>query len=247
MSIEGDRDWTGLRDVGRVVRLTLAALERATRPGITTAALDDIATQVFTAHGARSAPARVYGFPGTVLISVNDEIVHGIPGPRRLQHGDVVKLDVIAEKGGYVADAARTVVLPGGDGTGGRLRKCARSAFQRAISVARAGVKVNEVSRAIEDEVRRCGFTVVQGLCGHGVGRTIHEAPEVPNTYNPHQTDVLTDGLVIAIEPMVATGSGQVETDADGWTVRMADAGLSAHYENTVVITRRAPVFLTAA
>src|SRR3954451_6068502 len=144
MSIETPDDWDGLREVGRIARLTLDALEAHVRPGVTTADLDAVAADVFARNGARSAPALVYGFPGTVLISVNDEIVHGVPGPRRLQRGDLVKLDVTVEKNGYVADAARTVVVEAGAEIAYRLAACAASALTAALLVARAGTLVNE-------------------------------------------------------------------------------------------------------
>ena len=247
MSITSEMDWTGLREVGRVVHLTLEALQRHTRPGVTTAELDDVAARIFARHDAHSAPAAVYNFPGTVLISVNDEVVHGIPGPRRLLPGDVVKLDVTAEKDGYMADAARTVVLAGGTDLGRRLAACARDAFDAALHVARAGAPVNAIGRAVEGEVTRRGFSVVRGLDGHGIGRTIHEPPSVPNYCNPRQTDVLTEGLVITIEPIIASGRGLAFEDRDGWTIRTKDGSLAAHHEHTLVITRGRPVLLTAA
>src|SRR6188768_3608506 len=145
MSIETAGDWTGLKRVGRIVRLTLDALARHVRAGVTTIELDEVATRVLRQHGARSAPAIVYGFPGTVLISVNDEVVHGIPGPRRLAAGDLVKLDVTVEKDGYIADAARSVIVGPGSDVATRLAACARDAFDAALTVARAGTKVNEI------------------------------------------------------------------------------------------------------
>jgi methionyl aminopeptidase len=245
MSIESEADWKGLRRVARVARLTLDALAAEVRPGVTTGELDKVAARVFAAHGARSAPAAVYGFPGTVLISLNDEIVHGIPGPRQVKAGDVVKLDVTVEKDGYVADAARSIVVEPAASTAHRLVACATAAFQAALAVARAGVRVNEIGRAVEREVRRGGFVVVQGLTGHGVGRTIHEEPSVPNQYDPMQRDVLTEGLVVTIEPMISAGSARVVQDGDGWTLRTADGSMSAHHEHTLVITRAVPVVLT--
>jgi len=184
MSIESKADWNGLRAVSRIARLTLDLLERELGPGVTTAELDALAAKLFGAHGARSAPAIAYGFPRTVLISVNDEIVHGIPGPRRIAPGDVVKLDVTVEKDGYVADAARSVVVAPASTTATRLVACAEAAFRAGAAVARAGVRVNEIGRAVEREVRQWGFTVVEGLAGHGVGRSIHEPPCVPNQWD---------------------------------------------------------------
>lgn len=247
MSITSQTDWTGLREAGQVVRLTLDALERHTRAGVTTGELDRLAARLFAEHGAHSAPAAVYNFPGTVLISINDEIVHGIPGHRRLFAGDVVKLDVTAEKNGYVADAARTVVLEDAPEVARRLAACAKSAFEAALEVARVGNRVNAIGRAIESEVARQGFSVIRGLEGHGIGRTIHEAPPVPNYCNLRQKDVLTEGLVIAIEPLIASGGGAAFEDIDGWTIRTKDGSLAAHHEHTVVITRGRPVLLTAA
>jgi methionyl aminopeptidase len=247
MSIESAADWKGLRRVARVVRLTLDALERNVTAGITTRELDVIAADVFRRHRARSAPAIVYGFPGTVLISINDEVVHGVPGPRRLRPGDVVKLDVTAELDGYVADAARTVVVPPGSPIAERLRDCAAAAFEAALEQASAGRNVNEIGRAVAGRVSRDGFHVVRGLDGHGVGRTIHEPPSVPNWFNPAQRDVLTDGLVLTIEPIITTAPTTVDTAGDGWTIRTRNGSLAAHHEHTIVITRGAPVVLTAA
>jgi methionyl aminopeptidase len=246
MSIESADDWKGMRRVGRIAHLTLDALEARVRPGVTTADLDAVAARIFTAHGARSAPAMTYGFPGTVLISVNDEVVHGIPGPRRLAAGDLVTLDVTVEKDGYIADAARTVIVEPGSDLAARLIACARDAFGAALGVARAGTKVNEISRAVESTVRARGFAVVRGLSGHGVGRAIHEEPSVPNHYDPWQPDVLTDGLVLTIEPIISAGSDRIRQDRDGWTTRTSDGSLAAHHEHTLVITRHRPIVLTA-
>ena len=246
MSIDSIADWDGLREAGRVTRLTLDALEGRVRPGVTTAELDRVAADLFAKHGARSAPKLVYGFPGTVLISVNDEVVHGVPGPRRLEPGDLVKLDVTVEKDGYIADAARTVIVDTGTDTAQRLAACARAAFDAALTVARVGARVNEIGRIVSREVRRQGFAVVRGLSGHGVGRTIHEPPDVPNDYNPWQEDVLTDGLVLTIEPMVSAGSPRPVQDRNGWAMRTSDGSLAAHHEHTLVITQQGPVVLTA-
>lgn len=247
MSIESMADWNGLRAVSAVARKTLDLLARHLRPGVTTGELDAAAARFLAARGVRSAPAMVYGFPGTVLISINDEIVHGVPGGRVIAAGDVVSLDVTVELNGYVADAARTVLVPPGSETAHRLVACARAAFDAALDVARAGVLVSEIGRAVEREVRRQGFAVVKGLSGHGVGRTIHEPPNVPNEWDPRQKDVLTEGLVITIEPMIAAGSGRLVQAKDGWTIRTRDGSLAAHYEDTLVITRGRPIVLTQA
>jgi len=247
MSIESPRDLEGITAVSALVRDVLTHLVSRVAPGVTTGALDAEAARLVRRAGARSAPAAVYGFPRTVLISVNDEIVHGIPGRRQLAAGDLVSIDVTLELDGYVADAARSVVVGQGPATAHRLVACAEAAFEAALSVARAGVRVAEIGRIVERAVQDQGFTVVSGLCGHGVGRTIHEPPEVPNEWAPHQHDVLTDGLVLTIEPMISAGTRRCVQDDDGWTLRTRDGSLAAHHEETLIITHDRPIVLTRA
>jgi methionyl aminopeptidase len=247
MSINGPEELAGMRAAGAVVCLMLSAMRSAVRPGITTGELDDVGAGVMRQHGARSAPALVYGFPGVSCISLNEEAVHGIPGKRELQQGDLVKLDVTVEKDGFMADAAVTV--PVGEVTEERQRlvACAERAFAKAMLVARAGFRVSEIGRAIEREVRRDGFSVIRDLGGHGIGRTIHEEPRVPNYADPEANHVLTEGLVITVEPIIAAGSGWAFVAQDRWTIITADHRPSAHYEHTLVITKGAPMLLTAA
>jgi methionyl aminopeptidase len=247
MSINGPKEFAGMRAAGAVVCLMLSAMKSAVRPGITTAELDEVGTGVMRQHGARSAPALVYGFPGVNCISLNDEAVHGIPGKRELQHGDLVKLDVTVEKDGFMADAAITV--PVGQVTEERqkLVACAERAFAKAMLVARAGFRVLEIGRVVEREVRHSGFSVIRDLGGHGIGRTIHEEPRVPNYADPGANQVLTEGLVITVEPIIAAGSGRAFVAEDKWTVVTADHRPSAHDEHTLVITKGAPILLTAA
>jgi methionyl aminopeptidase len=247
MSIKHPSDWAGLREVARIVRLMLDELAARVEPGVTTADLDRAAAQILADHHARSAPTLTYNFPGSALISINDEVVHGVPGPRRIRRGDLVSLDVTVEKDGYVADAARSVVVDGGEDLARRLVACAESALDAALEVARDGMPVNGIGRAVERVVGRAGFHVVRGLSGHGVGRAIHEWPDVPNQYDPHQADVLTEGLVLTIEPMIAAGSGRTFVAKDGWTVKTRDGSWASHHEHTLVITKGAPVILTAS
>jgi methionyl aminopeptidase len=246
MSIDSDDDLDALRRVGRLVGEALAAMERAAAPGMTTADLDAIGAGLLKAAGARSAPQIVYGFPGFNLLSVNDEIVHGIPGRRRLEAGDVLKLDVTAELDGYIADAARTIVLPPSRSVARRLGQSARTAFDRAAATARAGQLVSAIGQAVERSVTADGFSVVRSLTGHGVGRTIHEPPSVPNYFDRHQRDVLTEGLVLTIEPIISERPCRAVDDRDGWTIRTSNGSLAAHYEETIVITSGAPIVLTA-
>jgi methionyl aminopeptidase len=246
MSIEHDDDLAGLRAAGRTVSAVLRALRDEVRPGVTTAALDEQCAALLARHGARSAPQLFYGFPGAMCISVNDEAVHGVPGSRVVEPGDLVKLDLVAEQNGYVADAAITVTVPPVSSQGHRLARCARRALHQALRTIRAGRRIAEVSRAIESAVRREGFAVIPSLGGHGVGRAIHEEPSIPNAWDPRDPRLLTEGLVIAVEPIITTGGGAVVEEADGWTVRTADGGWSAHWEHTVVVTRRGAMVLTA-
>jgi methionyl aminopeptidase len=247
MSINEPEELAGMRAAGTVVRLMLEAMRNAVGPGITTAELDEVGGGVMRQQGAQSAPALVYGFPGVNCISLNDEAVHGIPGPRALQPGDLVKLDVTIEKDGFMADAAVTV--PVGEVSDERLNliACAERAFAKAMLVARAGFRVWEIGRAVEREVRRSGFSVIRELAGHGIGRTIHEAPRVPNYPDARDNQILTEGLVITVEPIIAAGSGRIFTAPDKWTMITADHRPAAHYEHTLVITKGAPMLLTAA
>jgi methionyl aminopeptidase len=247
MSINEPDELAGMRAARVVVHLMLEAMRAEVRPGITTAELDEIGARVMRHHGAQSAPALVYGFPGVSCISLNEEAVHGIPGERALESGDLVKLDVTIEKDGFMADAALTV--PVGEVTEERrkLVACAERAFAKAMLVARAGFRVWEIGRAVEREVRRSGFSVIRDLAGHGIGRTIHEEPRVPNFPDPGANQILTEGLVITVEPIIAAGSGRTFVAADKWTIVTADRRASAHYEHTLMITKGAPMLLTAA
>ncbi|HKC70902.1 MAG TPA: type I methionyl aminopeptidase, partial [Terriglobales bacterium] len=225
----------------------LQVMARAVRPGVTTAELDRIAARELARYGAESSPALVYGFPGASCISLNSQVVHGVPDSRTtVQPGDLVKLDLTAQKDGYVADAAVTVAVPPASLTARRLAQCAQSAFESARSVARAGSRVSAIGRAVEKEVRAAGFEVLRQWCGHGVGRTIHERPEVPNFEDRRCSAALTEGLVITIEPIITAGIDKSFVSSDGWTVVTADQALSAHYEHTVVITRGKPMVLTS-
>jgi methionyl aminopeptidase len=246
VSITGPEELEALRAAGAVVRRVLEAMKRHVRPGITTAELDAIGAEVIAENGAHSAPATVYGFPGSNCISLNDEAVHGIAGSRSLQEVDLLKLDVTVEKDGFMADAAETIAVGVVTPEAQRLAACARRAFEKAMLVARAGFRVSEIGRAVERQVRREGFSVIRELGGHGIGRTIHEEPRIPNYADPHALQILTEGLVIAVEPIIAAGSGRAILAPDGWTMRTADRRPAAHYEHTIVITKGAPVLLTA-
>lgn len=247
MTVRTRDDLRGLRHVGRLVAESLRHLEAAVRPGMTTAELDDIARAFLTARGARSGPQRDYGFPGFICLSVNDEIVHGIPGPRVIAAGDLVKIDVTAERDGYIADAAISVPVPPAPPVALRLIDCVREAFEAAMLVTRAGAPLVGIGRAVQGVAERRGFHVVRELSGHGVGRRVHEPPVVPNYDEPRCRGTMHEGLVIAVEPILAAAPGPAVESADRWTVRTADGSLAAHYEHTVVVRRGDPLILTAA
>src|SRR3989475_10311014 len=223
-----------MRAAGSIVRRMIEAMKRAVRPGVTTAELDEAGASVMRQHGAQSAPALVCKFPGVSCISLNDEAVHGIPGQRKVQEGDLVKLDVTVEKDGFMADAAETVAAGEVSEESQRLVACAERAFAKAMLVARAGFRVSDIGRVVEREVRRSGFSVIRGLCGHGTGRTIHDAPPGPNYPDPQANQILTEGLVITVEPIIAAGSGRAVVASDGWTGRTAGCKPSTPYEHTL-------------
>lgn len=246
MTIRSKSDLAGMRAVARLVALALREMRAAVRPGMTTAQLDAVGARFLRRHGARSAPQLTYQFPGFNCVSVNDEVVHGVPGPRMLRAGDLVKIDVTAELDGYIADAAISVSIPPVSTTARHLRRCARSAFDCALAVATPGTRIAELGRAVEKEVHKWGHSVIRDMCGHGVGRALHEKPTVPNYFSPFTLGTLDEGLVIALEPIIsATPSPVVESD-DGWTIRTASGCLAAHYEHTIVIREGAPLVLTS-
>lgn len=247
MTIETNEQYEGVAAAGRVVAETIAALSAAAAPGVTTGDLDLLAAELFHRYGARSAPALIYGFPGCILISVNDEAVHGIPGARRLEASDLVKIDVTADLDGFVADAAVTLPMAEAPGDARRLATCARSALERGLAETLPGKRTRDVGEAVEREVGRQHFEVLRSLTGHGVGATIHEPPTVPNWPAPWAEDELREGMVLAIEPIIAVSTRSCRMASDGWTVKTADGSLAAHAEHTIVIRAEGPEILTAA
>jgi methionyl aminopeptidase len=247
MSVETPEELAALRRAGRAVAATLREVARRVRPGVTTVELDAVAARVLASHGARPAPALLYGFPGAICISVDDEAVHGIPGPRRLRAGQLVKLDVTAELDGYYADAAVSVPVGAVAPRVARLAAAAQAALRRGLEAARAGAPLNAIGAAVEDEARRRRCAVLGELTGHGIGRAIHEEPTVPNVFVAGLDQPLAEGTVITIEPILALGSAEVRAGDDGWTVLTADGSASAHAEHTLVVSGTRPLVLTAA
>lgn len=246
MSIKTAEELAGLKRVGSLVAHTLRTLRGHVRPGITTGELDARAAEIFDAHGATSAPMTTYGFPGSICISVNEEVVHGVPGPRRLQDGDLVKLDVTPELEGFVADAA--IIVPvGTPGPGVKaLLRAADDCLRRAIASAVAGAPLRGIGAITQRTAQRHGASVFPELRGHGIGRRIHEEPSVPNVDVPALRQRLNAGLVLAIEPMMTMGRPRLVTRPDGWTIATADRSMAAHVEHTVVVYKNRPLVLTA-
>jgi methionyl aminopeptidase len=246
MSVNTPDELRALQAVGRVVAETIRAMRRAVRPGVTTAELDAIAGREFARAGARSGPQLDYDFPGVTCISVNDEAVHGIPGRRRLRRGDLVKLDVTAELDGFYADACRTVIVGDARPRAQRLVRTAEQALAAALKVATTGQPLNAIGATVQKTVEARGYALCDGLMGHGIGRRIHEPPDVPNQYDAELSEPLSEGLVITVEPLVAAGAGAVRLGRDGWTVRTADSSPVAHVEHTLIVRDGAPLVLTA-
>jgi methionyl aminopeptidase len=247
MSVDTPEQLEGLRRAGRVVAQTLEVVKAAVRPGVSTGELDRIAADYFAEQGARSGPILTYGYPGSICISVDDQVVHGIPGERVLRPGELVKLDVAAELHGYHADAATTVAVGPVNWRKQRLMNATRAALSAGIEAAQPGATLTEVGAAIERATRARGFHVFRELTGHGIGREMHEEPTVFNWPAPQAGERLTEGLVVTIEPMLTAGRPEIVVEGDGWTVRSVDRSLSCHEEHTIMVTDGGPVVLTAA
>jgi methionyl aminopeptidase len=246
MTIDDSADIDGLQRVGAAVKAARDAMGALVTPGITTAELDEVGRRVLQSHGARSAPQLAYGFPGTTCISVNDEVAHGIPSEKRvLRAGDLVNIDVSAELDGYWADSGASFPVSSVSRRATALLSATRQALDEAIAAVRAGEPMRNIGRAVQSRARKAGFAVIRNLCGHGVGRHIHEEPSVPNTFDARSTKKLWDGLVITIEPFLTMGATTVVEDDDGWTLRTPDGTWGAQFEHTMIVTRDAPILVT--
>lgn len=234
-----------LRAAGKIVCGALEEIEKAVAPGITTAELDRIGETYIRDRGAEPAFLGYQGFPASVCISIDDEVVHGIPGSRRLVEGMIVSFDVGAKLDGYYGDSARTVAVGEISPEDRRLIETTREALFKGIAQARVGRRLYDISAAIQRHAELAQYSVVRDLVGHGIGKSMHEEPQVPNYGTPGDGPALAEGLVIAIEPMINAGAGAVEWEADRWTVRTKDGSKSAHFEHTVAIARDGPEILT--
>ena len=235
-----------MREAGRVTAAALRAVGEAVRPGVTTGELDALAEDVIRSAGAAPAFKGYHGFPASLCTSVNAEVVHGIPGKRRLHAGDILSVDCGAIVDGYYGDAART--FPVGEPTDEALRlmKVTSESLEAGIACCVPGQRLYDVSAAVQGIVEAAGFSVVREYVGHGIGRSMHEDPQVPNYGRAGTGPVLQTGVVLAIEPMVNAGGADVRSLDDGWTVVTVDGSLSAHFEHTVAVTDGGPFVLTA-
>ncbi len=234
-----------IRVSAQLVAMTLREMGRHVRPGITTAELDRIAESFIRDHGARPAFKGYRGFPASICPSVNEEVVHGIPGPRELREGDIIGIDVGVEKNGFYGDAALSFPVGEVSAEARRLLDVTRESLMQGIAQARPGNRVGDISNAVQTYVEAQGYSVVKALVGHGIGREMHEEPAVPNFGPAGRGPRLMTGLVLAIEPMVNTGGFEVVTRSDGWTVATKDGGLSAHFEHTVAVGPDGPEILS--
>ena len=237
-----------MRVAGRITAEALLVAEEHVKPGISTKLLDSVIHDYIVKCGAVPSFLGYGGFPGSACISINDEVIHGIPSKTRiLQEGDIVKVDVGAFIDGFHGDSARTFPVGRVSEEAMRLIEATKESFERGYAQVTAGLRIGDIGAAVEVCAREHGFSVVRRYVGHGVGHELHESPEVPNYGTPGRGARLYPGMVIAIEPMVNAGVPEVRELPDGWTVKTADGKLSAHYENTVALTDEGPMILTAA
>ena len=235
--IKSEEEIALIREAGRAVGQVLQILAREAKPGVKGKQLDKIVRKEFAARGVKPTFLHYQGYPASVCISVNDEVVHGIPDERELREGDIVSIDLGATYKGFVGDAAITVGIGRISDEAASLIRTTEGALHEGIAAARAGVPLGAVSHAIQAEVEREGFAVVREYVGHGVGRNMHEDPQIPNFGPSGRGPILRKGMVLALEPMVNAGDWRTRRHDDGWTVSTLDGRLSAHFEHTIAIT----------
>ncbi len=234
-----------MRSAGRVTAKALRLVGEAVAPGVMTSELDAIAAEVIASEGALAAFKGYHGFPASICTSVNDQVVHGIPGERRLVEGDILSVDIGAIVDGYHGDAAMTFPVGEVSTEASALLEVTRRSLEAGIAQCRQGLRLNDIGHAVQSVAERAGFTVVREYVGHGIGREMHEEPQVPNYGQAGTGPTLKVGMVLAIEPMINAGTAAVKSLDDGWTVVTTDGSLSAHFEHTVAVGADGPVILT--
>lgn len=247
ITIKSQREIEIMRQAGKITAAARSLAREMVTPGITTAQIDREVRHFIEKSGAVPTFLGYGGYPASVCLSVNEEVIHGIPGKRVLKEGDVVSVDVGATYKGFVGDCAGTYVAGEGSDEAKRLIEVTRQSFFEGIKFARAGYRIGDISHAVQEYVERNGFGIVREYVGHGVGSVMHEAPEVPNYGEPGRGPRLLKGMTIAVEPMVTQGTWEVRVLKDGWTVVTKDRKLAAHYENTIAITDGEAEILTYA
>jgi methionyl aminopeptidase len=232
---------------GRIVADTLAVIGEAMRPGVTTRELDEAAEEYIRSQGGAPTFKGYHGFPASICASPNSMVVHGIPGAYSLKDGDVISIDVGVTLAGFVADSAYTFAVGDIDPEAQRLLDACQAALEAGIEEARAGNRIGDISAAIQRTTEAAGFSVVRSLVGHGIGRTMHEEPQIPNFGEPGKGPLLAPGMTLAIEPMINAGTAAVVVAEDRWSISTEDGSLSAHFEHTVAVTEEGPAILTLA
>lgn len=245
ISLKTAQQIVSMRKAGHITALALKAAEAVIRPGVTTLEIDHAVRKAIAEAGAKPTFLGYGGFPASACVSVNEEVIHGIPGNRRVHEGDIVKVDVGAFIDGFTGDSARTFPVGRISDEAQRLIDVTRQSFYEGIKYARVGYRVSDISHAIQEYAERHGYSVVRQFVGHGVGAKLHEDPEVPNFGQPGHGPRLLPGMTLAIEPMINVGTHEVEILANQWTVVTKDRKLSSHYEHSVLITNGDPELLT--
>jgi methionyl aminopeptidase len=236
-----------LKEIGKIVAVTIEKMKSYAEAGMTTRELDEYGGSVLRSFGVESAPKKDLQFPGHACISVGRSFAHGIPGMYKLKEGDLINIDVCAVKDGYVADAGSSFQLPPFDEEVTRLCRHTHKSMMNIINSLRHGVKINEIGRQMELEAKKGGYAVIRNLCSHGVGRAIHEEPNIVPFYNKRDHRQLKEGMVITIEPFFSTGAEFAEEQRDGWTLRLPRGSMAAQFEHTIIITKTKPIIVTVA
>jgi methionyl aminopeptidase len=234
-----------IRQSGKILAEVIREIKRLIIPGVKTSFLDQVAADLIKSHGARPAFLGYRGYPASICISINEQVVHGIPGERVIESGDLVSVDIGVEFQGFYTDAAFSVVAGDGNSLAQKLVEVTEKSLYEGIKRALPGNRIGDISHAIQETIESAGFSVVRDFVGHGVGRALHEEPQIPNFGKKNRGVVIEEGMVLAIEPMANEGGYQVEILDDDWTVVTKDGGLSAHFEHTVWVTKKGPVILT--
>jgi methionyl aminopeptidase len=246
MTADSEKDIQALKAIGHICAETLRKMMAAARAGMTPRELDDLGRELLEAEGARSAPEVVYKYPGATCISVSPVIAHGIPGAHVLGDGELIHIDVSAELDGYFSDTGASMWISRRSPEIHKLLEATKAALGKAVHAARAGRRLNEIGKTVQQEARKRGYNVIYELTGHGIGRGLHEEPgEVWNFYNPRDHRILKDGLVLAIEPFLTTGQGGIRQEHDGWSLRTADNAIATQFEHTIIVTKNEPIILT--